>query len=168
MGLQTARYLGAKRVIAVGRNKEKLERLDADVKIAIDEDAERLLLAEFKQGVDVVLDFLWGDPGLQVLKAATQGRGSRTGEPRVRFVQLGTIAGEEIPIRGDMLRSSGLELLGSGIGSVSSGDLLAGAGEMLAAAPSAGFEAPGVGVPLQSVQEAWNGDPNIRYILTPQ
>lgn len=168
MALQTARYFGASKVIAVGRNKAKLQQLHADVKIALDDDADGALRAQFQQRVDVVLDFLWGEPASLVLRAATQNRGSRVGEPRLRYVQLGTTAGDEIPIRGDMLRSTGLELIGSGIGSVAVRDLLAGAGELLAAAPAAGFTAAFETLPLSAFGDAWDGDPNVRYILTPR
>lgn len=167
MAIQTARYLGASKVIAVGRDKSKLAALNADVKIALDDDADRTLRAQFDQRVDIVLDFIWGEPARRVLRAATKDRGSRAGEPRLRYVQLGTAAGDEIPIRGDMLRSTGLELIGSGIGSVAVKDLLIGAGELLAAAPAAGFSTPFTQLPLNAVAEAWNGDPNVRYILVP-
>lgn len=167
MALQTARYLGANKVIAVGRDGAKLERLAADVKIALKDDADNALRAQFDQGVDVVLDFVWGEPAVRVLRAATRDRGSRAGEPRLRYVQLGTVAGDEIPVRGDMLRSTGLELFGSGIGSVSLEELLAGAGELLAAAPAAGFDASFTSLPLRAVVDAWNGDPGVRYILAP-
>lgn len=167
MALQTARYLGASKIIAVGRNEAKLDALDTDVKIALDSDADSALRAQFDQRVDVVLDFVWGDPALRVLRAATKDRGSRAGEPRLRYVQLGTVAGDEIPIRGDMLRSTGLELIGSGIGSVAVKELVTGAGELLAAASAAGFSAPFTTLPLDGVADAWNGDPNVRYILMP-
>ncbi|WP_437928735.1 zinc-binding alcohol dehydrogenase family protein [Sorangium sp. So ce291] len=167
MALQTARYLGASKVIAVGRDEAKLERLAADVKIALKDDADSALRAQFDQGVDVVLDFVWGEPAVRVLRAATRDRGSRSGEPRLRYVQLGTVAGDEISIRGDMLRSTGLELIGSGIGSVAVKELLAGAGELLAAAPAAGFNASFTSLPLRAVADAWNGDPDVRYILVP-
>ncbi|WP_437966022.1 zinc-binding alcohol dehydrogenase family protein [Sorangium sp. So ce260] len=167
MALQTARYLGASKVIAVGRDEAKLERLAADVKIALNDDADSALRAQFDQGVDVVLDFVWGEPAVRVLRAATKDRGSRAGEPRLRYVQLGTVAGDEISIRGDMLRSTGLELIGSGIGSVAVKELLAGAGELLAAAPAAGFDAPFTSLPLRAVADAWSGDPDVRYLLVP-
>ncbi|WP_437959140.1 zinc-binding alcohol dehydrogenase family protein [Sorangium sp. So ce119] len=167
MALQTARYLGASKVIAVGRDEAKLERLTADVKVALNDDADSALRAQFDQGVDVVLDFVWGEPALRVLRAATKDRGSRAGEPRLRYVQLGTVAGDEIPVRGDMLRSTGLELIGSGIGSVAVKELLAGAGELLAAAPAAGFDASFTRLPLRAVVDAWNGAPDVRYILVP-
>ncbi|MEY4544367.1 MAG: hypothetical protein RL685_562, partial [Pseudomonadota bacterium] len=130
LAIQTARHFGAGKVIAVGRDRAKLERLEADVRIALaDPDAERSLRQQFEQGIQVVLDFLWGEPAVRVLRAATTGRGSRLGEPRLRYVQLGTVAGDELPLRGDSLRSSGLELIGSGIGSVALQELVAGAGE---------------------------------------
>lgn len=165
MAIQTARHFGASQVIAVGRDRSKLERLDADLNITLDDDEH--LRAAFDQGVNVVLDFLWGDPAARVLRAATKDRGSRRGEPRLRFVQLGTVAGEEIPIRGDALRSTGIELLGSGIGSVSVKELLVGAGELLAAAEAAGFDAPFESVPLSAVSEAWNEQRATRLIFRP-
>jgi len=167
MALQVARHLGASEVIAVGRNEAKLDRLDADVKIALNDGADAALRAQFDRGVDVVLDFVWGEPAVRLLRAATRDRGSRAGEPRLRYVQLGTLAGEEIPVRGDMLRSTGLELLGSGIGSVAVKQLLEGAGELLAAAAGAGFDAPFKSLPLRAVADAWSGDPDVRYVLVP-
>jgi NADPH:quinone reductase-like Zn-dependent oxidoreductase len=167
MAIQTARYFGARKVIAVGRSERKLALLDSDVKIALDAEADAALRDQFDAGVDVVLDFVWGEPALRVLRAATKGRGARTGEPRLRFVQIGTAAADEIAVRGDMLRSTGLELLGSGIGSVAVKDLLAGAGELLAAAPVAGFHAPFKSVPLSAVSEAWTADSDVRLLLVP-
>lgn len=167
MAIQTARHFGASRVVAVGRNAAKLARLDADERIALDGDADTALRAAFDDGIDVVLDFLWGEPAARVIQAATRDRGSRLGEPRLRYVQIGTIAGDAIALRGDSFRSSGLELLGSGIGSVAVSNLVAGAGELLAAAPAAGFDTSFQGVPLHAVGEAWTGDPDVRYVLTP-
>jgi NADPH:quinone reductase-like Zn-dependent oxidoreductase len=167
MAIQTARHFGAGKVIAVGRDRDRLERLGADVRIALDDDADKALRATFDEGVDVVLDFVWGEPALRVLKAATENRGSRAGEPRLRYVQLGTAAGDEVPLRGDMLRSTGLELIGSGIGSVAVDELLAGAGELLAAAPEAGFDAAFTSLPLRSVADAWNSPAAVRHILMP-
>ncbi|AGA09541.1 hypothetical protein C770_GR4pC0832 (plasmid) [Sinorhizobium meliloti GR4] len=72
----------------------------------------------FDRGVDSVLDFLWGEPATRIIAAATQNGGSGTGEPRVRYVQLVTVAGDDISLRGVAFQGSGLELMGSGIGSV--------------------------------------------------
>jgi NADPH:quinone reductase-like Zn-dependent oxidoreductase len=168
MALQIARHLGAARTIAVARSDDKLDDLQADATVALDETGDEALRDVFDRGVDIVLDFVWGDPACRVLKAAAVGRASPMGEPRLRYVQIGTAAGVEIPLRGDMLRSSGLELLGSGIGSVSFADLLAGARDLLAAAPGAGFEPTFETVPLSKVAEAWNGSSGVRYIVCPE
>lgn len=167
MAVQIARHFGAHRVIAVGRNKTTLDRLDVESRIALDDRADEALRAEFDRGVDVVLDFLWGEPAARVIAAATINRGARNGEPRVRYVQLGTAAGDEISIRGDAFRSSGLELIGSGIGSVAIRELLAGARELLSETNSAGFNAPVTTLPLMAVADAWTGPSDIRYILSP-
>ncbi|RCS23801.1 zinc-binding alcohol dehydrogenase family protein [Phyllobacterium salinisoli] len=166
MAVQIARHFGAGRVIAVGRNKTALDRLDVESRIALDDRADEALRAEFDRGVDVVLDFLWGEPAARVIAAATKNRGARSGEPRVRYVQLGTVAGDEISIRGDAFRSSGLELMGSGIGSVAIRELLAGARELLTETNSAGFDAPVTTLPLMAVADAWTGPSDIRYILS--
>ncbi|WP_101926711.1 MULTISPECIES: quinone oxidoreductase family protein [Luteimonas] len=167
MAIQIAPHFGADRIVAVGRNVERLGELDVASAIALDTAADAALRAEFDRGVDVVLDFLWGAPGRRVIAAAAQTRGGRGGEPRVRYVQLGTAAGEEVPLRGDALRGSGLELLGSGIGSVAMAELLAGARELLAEAPHAGFHMPVATLPLSAVAEAWAGPGDVRYLLAP-
>jgi len=167
MAVQTAKHFGAGKVIAVGRNEAKLGRLEADVKITLDDNADEQLREQFDQGVDVVLDFLWGEPASRVLTAATKDRPSRLGQARIRYVQLGTMAGDEIALGGNILRGSGLELMGSGIGSVAVTELLAGAGELLSATHAAGFDTNYESLPLSCFQEAWGGNPDVRYILMP-
>lgn len=167
MAVQIARHFGAQRIVAVGRNRERLAQIDAEARIELDDDADGALRAEFDRGVDVVLDFLWGEPATRVVAAATKNRGARTGEPRVRYVQLGTVAGNEIPLRGDAFRSSGLELMGSGIGSVSIRELLAGARELLKETNKAGFDVPVTTLPLTAIADAWASASHVRYILSP-
>ena len=66
LAVQIARRLGAKRVIAAGRNPVALERLKAlgaDVVISLEQETAALVEAfrgEIAGGVDVVLDYLWG------------------------------------------------------------------------------------------------------------
>ena len=168
MAISVARHLGANRIIAVGRSEKRLGLLDADVKIGLDPDADDALRREFDAGVDVVLDFVWGDPASRVQAAAAGRRGSPLGEPRLRYVQLGTMAGDTVPLRGYYLRSSGLELMGSGIGSVTVRELITGAGELLAAAPAAGFAPRFASVPLHDVAEAWSTASEVRTVICPR
>ncbi|TIM24058.1 MAG: zinc-binding alcohol dehydrogenase family protein, partial [Mesorhizobium sp.] len=89
LAVQIAAYLGAGRIIATGRNKAKLASLpESVVKIPLDDQANDALRRAFSERVDVVLDYLWGEPAGRIIAAATQGRGSRAGEPRLRYVQI--------------------------------------------------------------------------------
>ncbi|WP_431086613.1 quinone oxidoreductase family protein [Paenibacillus sp. 8b26] len=166
LAVQIANYLGASKIIATGRDKAKLALLPANVvKIPLDKFADEALLRAFSEKVDVVLDYLWGEPASRVIAAATTDRGSGTGEPRLRYVQIGSIADETILISAGSLRSSGLEILGSGIGSLSKSELVAGAGQLLNAMPAGGFNTPIKTFPLSEVTEAWHDESNDRRIV---
>ncbi|GAA3770553.1 zinc-binding dehydrogenase [Terriglobus aquaticus] len=72
VAVQVAKQLGAKRVIATGRNAVELESLRAlgadailpfDLRPGDSDGVDRFaaaLAAEFTQGIDVVIDYLWG------------------------------------------------------------------------------------------------------------
>src|SRR5271163_4041486 len=66
LAVQIARHLGAKKVIATGRDAaalRSLAALGADLTIALVEsesDLEERFKEQFAQGVDVVIDYLWG------------------------------------------------------------------------------------------------------------
>src|SRR5260370_6903808 len=65
LAIEVARHLGARRVIAAGRNVEALaaEHLDAILPLSQPEDAVRdAFAAEPSAGIDVVLDYLRGRP----------------------------------------------------------------------------------------------------------
>jgi NADPH:quinone reductase-like Zn-dependent oxidoreductase len=157
--IQVAKYLGASKVIATGRNLQSLEPLaglGADETIPLDQPEENLLRS-FRAAlaqVQVVLDYLWGPSAELMLKAAA-GHGSPEGEPRIRFVQIGSISGDAITLAGGSLRSAGVELLGSGLGSLSSQQILQSLRTMFAATAKVQFEIDIDRVPLAKVEEAW-------------
>ncbi|KIL11132.1 zinc-binding alcohol dehydrogenase family protein [Bacillus altitudinis] len=166
LAIQIANYFGASKIITTGRDKAKLAQLPSYVeKIPLDDHADEALRYAFSKKIDVVLDYLWGEPASRVIAAATTGRGSATGEPRLRYVQIGSIAGEMISISASSLRSSGIEILGSGIGSLSKKDLVEGAGQLLAAMPAGGFNTPVKIFPLSEVKKVWNDESNNRRIV---
>ena len=165
LAVRIARHLGASRVIATGRNQAVLDTLGADaiVRLDGDDDALRAAVAEhFGAGVDVVLDYLWGPSAQALLLAAAAGR---RGVP-VRFVQIGSIAGEEIALPAGILRSSGIELLGSGIGSLSLGKMMSAAEGVFAAARTAGLALNHRAVPLADVAAAWGEGDGARILFT--
>jgi NADPH:quinone reductase-like Zn-dependent oxidoreductase len=157
--IQVAKYLGASKIIATGRNLQALEHLaglGADETIPLDQPEENLLRS-FRAAlaqVQVVLDYLWGPSAELMLKAAA-GHGAPEGEPRIRFVQIGSISGDTITLPGGVLRSGGIELLGSGLGSLSSQQILQSLRTMFAATAKVQFEIDIDRVPLAKVEEAW-------------
>ncbi len=160
--VQVAKYLGAAKVIATGRNEQaldELKQLGADQIISLNQPKDDLVQS-FKSalhdsGVQVILDYLWGSSAEAILAAAA-GHGSPQGEPRIRFVQIGSISGSSIALSAQLLRSSGIELLGSGLGSLSAKAILDSLSTMFAAAARAPFAIDIDSVPLANVEEVWN------------
>ncbi|MBN9220104.1 MAG: zinc-binding alcohol dehydrogenase family protein [Mesorhizobium sp.] len=170
LAVQIARHLGAKKVIATGRNAKALEEiagLGADVTIPLVEDEAALeagFKAEFAQGVDVVLDYLWGKSAERLLVAA-----AKVGPEAVpiRFVQIGSISGSDITLPSAVLRSSAISLMGSGVGSIPMQRLVAYVGELFAAVIPAGLRISAKPVPLADVEQAWlENDGARRTVLT--
>jgi NADPH:quinone reductase-like Zn-dependent oxidoreductase len=157
--IQVAKYLGAKKLIATGRDEAALGRLrelGADETISLRQ-SETGLVEAFRRalaGVDVVLDYLWGQSA-ECLLAAAKGRGSPAGEPRIRYVQIGSMGGEAISLKAELLRSSGVELMGSGLGSLSGTAIVEALGRMFEAAALSAPKIEIEGVPLSDVEAAW-------------
>ncbi|MGD0796215.1 MAG: zinc-binding dehydrogenase [Acidobacteriaceae bacterium] len=157
--IQVAKYLGAKRVVATGREHamlEKLRALGADETIWLRHPHEALTAAFRKAlaGIDVVLDYIWG-PSAECILAAAQGHGAPEGEPRIRYIQIGAISGDPIALRGQWLRSSGVELMGSGLGSLSASAIVEALKVMFHAAATSRFKIDTDTVPLREVESAW-------------
>jgi NADPH2:quinone reductase len=123
LAIQTAKFLGATRVLAAGRNPEILKTLPtlgADAVIPIGEPGQNLA-EDFAHvmgdtAVDIVIDYLWGAPAEALLAALTR-YGFQTASRRVRWIQVGESAAATISLPAAVLRSSRLEILGSGSGS---------------------------------------------------
>lgn len=160
LAVRIAKYLGAKKVIATGRKVAVLQSLKAagaDATIVLVENSHALETAfkeQIASGVDVVLDFLWGQSAESLLIAA----GKAGTDMPIRFVQIGTASGANITLPGATLRSSAIELMGSGLGSVPLNRLVAAVEELLQAIVPGGFEIETKAVRLSDVERAWSGD----------
>jgi NADPH:quinone reductase-like Zn-dependent oxidoreductase len=174
LAVQIAKRLGARRVVAAGRNPQELERakaLGADAVISLDQEHDALV-ASFRQelngdGVDVVLDYLWGSPAESLLAAISQ-KGLQHAAARIRFVQIGNSAGPTISLAAATLRSSGVELLGSGFGSVSMEKIQQSVAEFHAEAAKAPFQTNIKAVSLRDVETLWNSpEQGARLVFQP-
>ncbi len=118
-----------------------------------EETLEKAFLEPFHEGVDVVLDYLWG-PSMERLLIAAAKAGA-DGVP-IRFIQIGAASAYSISLPSPVLRSSAIQLMGSGIGSVSFNRLLKAIEGVLQATVQAGFEIATTTVPLSEVTVAWS------------
>ncbi|HCD1876884.1 quinone oxidoreductase family protein [Klebsiella aerogenes] len=158
LAVQIARYLGAKKIIATGRNAQALTALAADECINLTAD-EQTLNAQFAAAsagqIDVVVDYLWGRSAELLLPILAK---YTPGDKPVRYVQVGSLAGADIGLNGAVLRAAPLQLMGSGIGSLTMPQLLAATGEMLQAAVPGHFTIATTPLPLRDVAAAWPRD----------
>nr|WKF60750.1 2-haloacrylate reductase [Paraburkholderia busanensis] len=171
LAVQIARHLGAARIVATGRNAAALEALKqagADVTISLEQseaDMNRAFEAAFRDGVDVVLDYLWGASARALLIAAA--KASADDRP-VRVVQIGAISGAEMALPSAVLRSADITLLGSGIGSVPLARLFATLKAVFDAAGPAGLRVEAKAVPLAELAVHWGcADSACRTVFVP-
>jgi NADPH:quinone reductase-like Zn-dependent oxidoreductase len=116
VAVQIAKYYGAKKVIATGRNPKGLQdlvTLGADEIIPITGDDETFKTQIKKHPPDIVIDYLWGHTAEMIL-GCLKGDGSFTN--RIRYVSIGSMAGDIIQLSAANLRSVNLQLSGSGLG----------------------------------------------------
>jgi len=172
LAVQIAKRLGAKRIVAVGRNPRALEEtksLGADTIISLNQDREALIAAfraEINLGLDVVLDYLWGAPAEALLAAIVQ-KGLDHDAGRLRYIQIGNSAGPTISLNAATLRSSGLELIGSGFGSVSMEKIFESLRSILQEAAKSPFQNKIVTAPLRDVERLWNTPEDARLVFQP-
>ncbi|MGW5714609.1 quinone oxidoreductase family protein [Amycolatopsis sp. NPDC003865] len=157
LAVQVAKHLGAGRVIAAGRDPEKLAGVEAD---------ETRTFGDLGKAadVDVVLDYVWGPPTTAALRTIVTERADR-GRP-LTWVEIGSVAGPAIELPSAALRAARLQLVGSGQGSVPTRDIVA---ELQALVSEIGsFRIDARPVPLQDVGRAWRDTGSTqRIVVTP-
>jgi NADPH:quinone reductase-like Zn-dependent oxidoreductase len=176
LAVQLAKYLGAAKVIATGRNEDELEevkRLGADLTIPFTlgtldplgaKRYEEALIREFANGIDVVVDYLWGESARTIIVAIAKGVEDAT---LVRFVHVGGASGEEsIDLPGAGLRSSAIVLMGSGFKSVRSSALLGAIKSVFETAIPAGLQIATKTVPLSEAERYWSAPGKPRVVFT--
>lgn len=160
LAVQVARLLGAKRIVATGRNDKALRSLadlGADSVIDLKQSDTRLTAAFRREaggaGYGVILDFLWGHP-TEVLIATLVPDTLSFAKGRTRLVQVGEMAGPRITLSADALRTSGLTILGGGSG-ITPEALAEGAGQVWDWIKEGKLKAAIERVPLKDVERAW-------------
>ena len=176
LAVQFAKYLGAGKVIATGRNESELHELlslGADTVIPFTlgtlhslgaKRYEQALAEAFDGGINVVVDYLWGESAKTVIVAI-----AKTVEDAapVRFVHVGGASGEEeIALPGAALRSSAIQLMGSGVKSVPFPKLLRSIKGVFEAVGPAKLQIAIKTMPLSEIEDAWKAPGKPRIVIT--
>jgi NADPH:quinone reductase-like Zn-dependent oxidoreductase len=172
MAVQIAKRLGAGRVIAAGRDPERLVALtelgaDTTISLAGDPDAIDGVLGEAAAEVDVVIDYLWGAATERNMPAVLTRRTDKS-QPLI-WIEIGSMAGLQITLPSAWLRAARLELVGSGQGSVSTKDIASELPTLAAEISTGTYTIDTVATPLSEVEQTWNAPvaPGRRIVFVP-
>jgi NADPH:quinone reductase-like Zn-dependent oxidoreductase len=149
MAIQVAKRLGAAQVIAAGRGPDRLVGLGA---LGADQTCTFDQLAAAAE-VDVVLDYIWGEPTAKAMVDLLTARSDRS-RP-LTWLEIGSVAGPQAPVPSAALRSARLQIVGSGIGSVPGRDFVKEIPKLAEAVAEGAFDVRARAVPLSEVEQAW-------------
>ena len=167
IAVQVARLLGAGRVIAAARDDRGLARakeLGADATIDLKQTdglTDRIKEASHGQ-LNVVIDPLWGVPGVAALEAMS---------PLGRFVQLGASVGQEAVVKSGILRGRYLSVLGDTSVLVPWEEQAAAYRKLLDYVVAGQLKVEFEVLPLDAAPEAWKrqaSSPHRKLVLSPQ
>ncbi|WP_328463527.1 zinc-binding dehydrogenase [Streptomyces sp. NBC_00448] len=160
--VQLAKLAGAKRVIAAGRNPERLAQVrDADGVVVLGDQPLSEQLAALGGPVELVVDPLWGPWGVQALACL---------QPGGRYLNVGAAAGDETGFRVEMLRSAQLTLIGFSGTTAKPADAFAAYNRIAALAAAGSFELPTATYPLAEAAQAWEAQassPGKKIVVVP-
>jgi NADPH:quinone reductase-like Zn-dependent oxidoreductase len=174
VAVQVAKELGAGKIIVTGRDAQRLDALrslGADVVIPFDllpedpggvDNFQQALTAAFADGLDVVIDYLWGSSARAIMVAA-----AKTVEDAhpIRFVEVGEASREPVELPAAALRSSALQIMGSGLRSVPLPRLLECIRRTFDLASQGKLHLPTQVVSLTTVTEHWEAPGNPRLVF---
>ncbi|WP_460686759.1 quinone oxidoreductase family protein [Niabella aquatica] len=164
ISVQIAKYYGAKKVIATGRNEQSLKELlslGADEIISLKQDDETFIAqiknAHQQEPVNVVIDYLWGHSA-ELIFSALKGNGSFS--HRTRFVTVGGMMGDTITLSSSILRSTDIQISGSGLGTWTREEvkllITEILPEMFQLAATGKLKIETINIPLKDIEGAWD------------
>jgi NADPH:quinone reductase-like Zn-dependent oxidoreductase len=158
LAVRVARLLGARRIVATGRDDGQLREVqalgaDTVINTAVSDDALAQAYIDAKgDGYDVVVDYLWGRP-TEILLRSLVPESFAFPKP-TRVIQIGQAAGTELTLVAESLRTSGVEIYGvaKGLGPETMGEAY---GQVVKWAQSGELTFDVEKVPLTDIEAAW-------------
>jgi len=164
MAVQVAQRLGAGPVIGAGRDEARLALLPGlgATPVPLGDDAA---LAEAAADVDLVIDYLWGEPAASAIMALLTARSDRSRE--LNWIQIGAMAGPTIELPSVALRSANFRLQGNGQGAVSARVYLEELPSLVDEIDRGDIAVTARAFPLADVESVWAApdEPGVRTVL---
>jgi len=173
LAVQIAKALGAARVVAAGRNRERLNELrglgvDATIQLDTSEPELREAIAHEAgtSGFQVVLDYVWGRPAEAFLAAVTREEFAAIAA-ETRYVQVGERAGATIALPAAVLRSTALTIMGTA--GIPPREIVVDAlQKVMAFAVTRELRIATELVPLAEIEQVWDREtPGKRFVIVP-
>ena len=151
VAVQAARIAGAARVVAVGRNPERLAALEgmADAVVSLDgDDLAGRMQAACEGGADVVFDALWGAPLEAALTATRLG---------ARVIHIGQAAGGMATVASGLVRGRQMTIKGYSNFGIPRDELVSAYRTMVDLTTAGDLTLPVVTTRLSDIASAWAG-----------
>jgi hypothetical protein len=135
---------------------ERLERSSADHVVSLKDDPASVskAIADAASEVDIVIDYLWGEPAAHAIMSLLTARLDRS--KSLNWIQIGSVAGPTMALPSVALRSANLRVMGSGQGSVSTRDIVGELPRLVDEFVAGRLVVSTISAPLSSVETAWN------------
>jgi NADPH2:quinone reductase len=161
--LQLARLAGAKRVLAAGRNPERLAQLSpaADGVVLLGDEPLPGPLANLGGPVDLVVDSVWGPWAGQALGCL---------QPGGRYLNVGAAGGDGTDFHVEWLRAAQLTLIGFSATRAEPADVIASYQHIASLAAAGSLELPTATYSLDEATQAWEAQassPGKKIVVIP-
>jgi NADPH:quinone reductase-like Zn-dependent oxidoreductase len=160
--IQLARLAGAKRVIAAGRNRERLAQVSAADGVALlGEEPLPDQLASLGGPVDLVVDSVWGPWAQTALACLTPGG---------RYLNVGAAGGDGTAFQVEWLRAAQLTLIGFSATRAEPADVLASYRHVATLAAAGSLTLPTATYSLDEAAQAWEAQvssPGKKIVVIP-
>ena len=172
MAIQIAKHLGAEQVIAAGRDPGLLDGLthlgaETIVSLAGDPEQAALRVGKAAANVDVVIDYVWGQPAELIMPALIARRSDSS--HALKWIHIGSSAGVKIELYSELLRQANFSILGSGQGSISTEGIIAELPSLVKELAMGAITVNAKSFPLSEVEAVWNAPtiPGQRIVFMP-
>lgn len=148
----------AQKVIGIARSAENLKELQQgqpllDEIVSLEEEDQDIVKSGKLDGVDVVLDYVWGEPALRLMGDFIKSRTDKT--KALNWIQIGQMSGSDVPIPAAYLRSANFTILGSGLGPLTASEMADVFKKIVVALAEGTLNSKVEAVPIEDVEAEW-------------